>query len=343
MKTIRDSNIELLRIVATLFILIVHCNGWFLIEWGSIEWSYGGWAISTVRSIIQSVSSIGVVLFVLISGFYGIRPKLKSIVNLFTLLLFFYVGCYLLDCYFGNTEFTWKRLLKNTLAFSRTNWFINCYLFLMLLSPLLNAFMEKVDARYSGIYLTIFLFCAFYWGCLRPSEYFYFNDGYSVTTMMLIYLVGRYMNLHAKERMEKVNYVYLLLAYFVSLILMIVAFWIGQRTGRSFTSYCSPFSIFSAVCFFWLFYRMPSFSSGLVNWLGISCLAVYIFHTCSPIIGWFASKDVEFFLNDSFLVYCGKMMLIILGLFSVAILLDKVRLFVFKPIIGVAGSFNKLN
>lgn len=124
---------------------------------------------------------------------------------------------------------------------------------------------------------------------------------------------------------------------------MVIAFWVGLKTGRSFTNYCSPFSIFSAVCFFWLFYRMPSFSSGLVNWLGISCLAVYIFHTCSPIIGWFASKDVEFFLNDSFLVYCGKMMLIILGLFSVAILLDKVRLFVFKPIIGVAGSFKKLN
>lgn len=33
----RDSNIELLRIVATFFILIVHCNGWFLQEWGEID------------------------------------------------------------------------------------------------------------------------------------------------------------------------------------------------------------------------------------------------------------------------------------------------------------------
>ena len=339
----RDSNIELLRVVAAFFILIVHCNGWFLMEWGGVGWSYGGLAICSVRSLIQSISSIGVVLFVLISGFYGIRPKLKSIVNLFTLLLFFYVGCYLLDCYFGNVEFTWKRVMKNMLVFSRTNWFINCYLFLMLLSPVLNAFVEKVDARYLGVYLSFFLLCAFYWGCLRPSEYFYFNNGYSVTTMMLIYLIGRYMNLHVKERVKEVRYVYLLCAYLASLIIMVIAFWVGLKTGRSFTSYCSPFSIFSAVCFFWLFYRMHSFSSGFVNWLGKSCLAVYIFHTCSPIIGWFATKDVVFFLNDSFLVYCGKMMLIILGLFFVSILLDKIRLFLFKPIIGFAGSFKELN
>lgn len=343
MEKVRDSNIELLRIVATCFILIVHCNGWLLADWGGIEWSQGGLVISTIRSIIQCVSVIGVNLFVLISGFYGIRPKLKSIVNLFTLLLFFYIGCYLFDCYIGNDAFTWKRFLKNVLVFSRTNWFINCYLFLVLLSPVLNAFVEKVDARYARVYLGVFLACAFYWGCLRPSEYFYFNNGYSVTTMMLIYLIGRYMNMHVKQRMNEIKYVYLLLAYFASLIIMVIVFWVGRETGRYLISYCSPFCIISAVCFFWLFYRIPSFSSGLVNWLGKSCLAVYIFHTCSPIIGWLASKDVSFFLNCSFLVYCVKMMLIILGLFSVSILLDKVRLFVFEPVIKFAGNIKRLN
>ncbi len=343
MQKQRDSNIELLRIIATLFILIVHCNGWFLIEWGNIGWLDKGLRIGVIRSIVQCVSSIGVVLFVLISGFYGIHPKLKSIVNLFTILLFFYVGCYLLDCYYGNAPFTWKRLLKNMLVFSRTNWFINCYLFLMLLSPVLNAFMEKVDARHGCIYIVVFLLCSFYWGCLRPSEYFYFNNGYSVTTMVLIYLIGRYMNMHLKEMVKDVKYIYIILAYFASLILMIIAFWVGQKVNRSFTSYCSPFNIFSAVCFFWLFYRMPSFSSDIVNWLGKSCLAVFIFHTCSPIIGWFANNDVFVFLNNTFLLYCGRMMLIIMGVFSVAILLDKVRLFVFKPIIRYAGSIKKLN
>ncbi len=43
MSKFRDSNIELLRIVATLFIVILHCNGW-LLTFGDnpIYWNYGG-------------------------------------------------------------------------------------------------------------------------------------------------------------------------------------------------------------------------------------------------------------------------------------------------------------
>ena len=33
----------------------------------------------------------------------------------------------------SDITFTWKHLIKNIFAFSRQNWFIQCYLFLMLL------------------------------------------------------------------------------------------------------------------------------------------------------------------------------------------------------------------
>lgn len=339
----RDSNIELLRIVATFFILIVHCNGWLLCDWGGVSWLSGGYVVSAARITIQNITCIGVILFVLISGFYGIHPKLKSIVNLFTLLLFFYVGCYLLSCYYGNTPFGWRGLLKNVFAFSRENWFINCYLFLVLLSPILNAFMEKATARNARIYLGIFLACAFYWGCVNPSVYFYFNGGYSVTSMVLIYMIGRYMNLHAKEQIKRYKYSHLVLAYIGSLIILIAAFCIEKKTGWLLTCYCSPFSILTAICFFWLFYRMPLASNKIVNWFGKSCLACFIFHTCNPIIVWLSEKDNYYFSNDSFLCYCGKMALIILGIFLVSIVLDKIRGFIFKPIIEYSGKIKKLN
>ena len=339
----RDSNIELLRIVATFFILIVHCNGWFLRDWGGVSWLFGGYAVSAARITIQNITCIGVILFVLISGFYGIRPKLKSLVNLFTLLLFFYVGCYLLCCHCGQEVFSWKNLFKNVLAFSRENWFINCYLFLILFSPILNAFMERATARTARIYLSAFLFCAFYWGCINPSNYFYFNGGYSVTAMVLIYMIGRYMNLHAKEHIIRQKYSHLVLAYIVSLLILIAFFCLEQITGKPLTCYCSPFSISSAVCFFWLFYRMPIPNNSIVNWLGKSCLACFILHTCQPIIGWLASKDVYVFMNYPFLHYCGEMVLIIGGIFFVSIILDKIRGLVFKPIIDLAGKIKKMN
>ena len=343
MKLSRDSNIELLRIVATFFIVIVHCNGWLLQMWGVNCWSCGDCMVGIARIVVQSISRIGVVLFVLISGFYGIRPKLKSLVNLFTLLLFFYVGCYLLHCYIGDVSVSWKVLLKNCMAFSRENWFINCYLFLVLLSPILNAFVETVDRRYLTIYLCVFIVCAFYWGLLRPSEYFYFNKGYSVTTMMLLYLVGRYMNLHLKGWVKDIKYGYLFLACLVSLLLSMVAFVVEIYSGITLTGYCSPFDVTYAVCFFWLFYRMPSFSNKFVNWAGKSCLACYIFHTCSPIIGWLAETNYSLFVGEPYWVYAAKMLLIIIGIFSVSILLDKIRLLVFRPVINAAETIKLLN
>ena len=66
----RESNIELFRVVATLMILVVHCNGWFLSEWGGItSWTAGkGLIVGGTRALIQSLSCIGVDCFILISG-----------------------------------------------------------------------------------------------------------------------------------------------------------------------------------------------------------------------------------------------------------------------------------
>lgn len=334
MSKVRDSNIELLRIVATLFIVILHCNGW-LLTFGNnpIYWNYGGINIILPRLIIQNITVIGVDLFVLISGFYGIKPKLKSIVNLYTCLLFFYCGSYLIDCIRPGVSFNIKNLLQQILVFSRENWFINCYLFLMLLSPALNSFMNNVNKKYASIYLLIFLTCSFYFGCLWDHKYFMFNQGYSVIMMVLVYLVGRYMKLHLIEYIDKIKYSHLLFGYFISLGLLIINYIISKYTITSLHGYHSPVMILSAVCFFALFYRMPKFYNKIINWISVSCLSVYIFHTCSPFLGLLSRADRYLFYNYNFVIYAILMLVIIICVFAFAICLDKIRLFLVKPII----------
>ncbi len=339
MSKVRDSNIELLRIVATFFIVILHCNGWLLtIGDNPIYWNYGGVSIILPRLIIQNITVIGVDLFVLISGFYGIKPKLKSIVNLYTCLCFFYVGSYIVGvgkAYFINSVdvFNISTLVKQFFAFSRENWFINCYLFLMLLSPILNSFMNSVSKKYASIYLLIFLACSFYFGCLWDHKYFMFNQGYSVIMMVLVYLVGRYMKLHLIEYIDKIKYSHLLLGYFISLGLLIINYIISKYTITSLHGYHSPVMILSAVCFFALFYRMPKFYSKTINWISVSCLSVYIFHTCSPFLGLLSRADRYLFYNYNFVIYAIIMLFIIICVFALAICLDKIRLFLVKPII----------
>lgn len=209
----RDSNIELLRIIATLFILILHCNGWFLREWGGItSWNTGNTIVAAWRILIQNVTLLGVDVFILISGFYGMRPKLKSIVNLFTLLLFFYVGCYLWNCSIGNETFSVAGLYGNILAFSRRNWFINSYLFLMLLSPLINSFIDSVETKKIGIYTILYCVITLYFGYYRGNEYWYYNEAYSVTMMVGVYLVGRYLY-KIIDKFNEIKYRYLVFSF----------------------------------------------------------------------------------------------------------------------------------
>lgn len=340
MSKVRDSNIELLRIVATLFIVILHCNGWLLSICNKPAlWDYGDYSIQIPRMIIQNITVIGVDLFILISGFYGIKPKLKSVINLYTCLAFFYVGSYLADVcinmfVYSNEIFSVKTFIKQFMVFSRENWYINCYLFLMLLSPVLNVFMDNVSKKTATWYLSIFLVCSFYFGCIQNHNYFYFNEGYSVTMMILVYLIGRYMRIHLSEKIKTIKYSYLVYAYLVSLVLLIGNYLLSKFTISSLEAYNNPIIILSAVCFFWLFYRMPTFRNKFINAIGTSCLSVYIFHTCAPWIGYLIKTNEYFFYNLNFFSYAIVMLVVIGLIFAISVVLDKIRLFIFKPVLN---------
>lgn len=270
----RDSNIELLRILATLFILIVHCNGWFLREWGSITgWNTGSTAVAMSRILIQNISCLGVDLFILISGFYGIRPTLKSIVNLFTILVFFYVGCYLFSCYKGYEVFSFANLFDNLLAFSRKNWFINCYLFLMVLSPLINAYVDAADTKKLGLYTLLYCVVTMYFGYYRYNDYWAYNEGYSVVMMVGVYLVGSYMS-RIKDTIAEVKYIYIA-GVFVGLIAIMSVIRVLSSNEEAWLHYGSPFTILAASLLFAMFYKLPKFHSKFINWVGASCLAAY--------------------------------------------------------------------
>lgn len=336
----RKSNIELLRIIATFFIVVVHCNGWFLIEVaGNYDWFANNTITSIWRIMIHSVTNTGVNLFVLISGYFSIRPKLKSLVNLFTLLLFIYVISYFLNCSIKNIPVTLPDLAYCCMAFSKQNWFIQSYLFLMLLSPMINTFMDSLTERKATLYFAVFIILAFYFGCLKPSQYFYFNKGYSVTSLLLIYINGRYIRLFLENRLRTISAPKLGLLYAISVIICMLLLIIDEK--GTLLSYCSPIVLLSSTLLFMLFTRFD-FSNSFVNYVGSSCLAVFILHTSQPVLGWLSKIDAELFANETLPVWIFYMMVIILLVFCVAIVLDKVRYLIFKPVVHAANKADQI-
>ena len=335
----RQSNIEILRIVATLMILLLHFSGWFPTFFGVDSFWTGNTAMDVTRAMLNSLTCIGVVTFVLISGYFSIKPKVRSLLNLFTCLAFFYLGTYLLNCWItGDAVFQHHRVLRSLMVFSHENWFIQCYLFLMLLSPVLNVFVEKESEKALLVYILVFVTCAFYFGCVHDSTYFYFNGGYSVTTFIMVYLIGRYVRLYGEKRLEQVA------SWKIACVCLgctaLICVWKLFVPGYGiFVSYCSPIQLLSAVSLFLLFSRM-SFQSKVVNWMGASCLAAYILHTNAPVMGWMIQSD-EYILNtNNVALYIGGAIGVCVGVFIVAILLDKIRIMICKPLFKFGDKIN---
>ena len=88
-KIQRDSNIELLRVVAMMMILTLHTR------FEGIESVYDGVidANHISRFSFQALSIVGVNLFVLISGYFGIKLKATGLINLLWQIVYIAVVC----------------------------------------------------------------------------------------------------------------------------------------------------------------------------------------------------------------------------------------------------------
>ena len=107
--------------------------------------------------------------------------------------------------------------------------------------------------------------------------------------------------------------------------------------------YHSPFVIVSSVLLFYLFIRLPKFNNKVINWIGVSALSVFICHTCTDTMFEFlCTTNIKLFTNQTFGLYCFEMLGVNLCIFAVSILLDKLRLLLFKPLFYWTSKLYKI-
>lgn len=138
---VRESNMELLRIVAMLMIVIYHT---FYYRLQYYQESAPLFASLTV------VLHIGVILFVLISGYFGIKPSVKGFLRLYCVVIFYDLVLYVVFVGIGEQTLSWKEAIKCLLPMSCHRgdyWFIREYMILYLCSPLIN----QVRMRYKAV------------------------------------------------------------------------------------------------------------------------------------------------------------------------------------------------
>lgn len=332
----RNSSVEIYRIIATFAVLVFHFNGWLV---GGMPKYFDFDNISAFRvsqAIIESFSCICVNMFLVISGYFRIRLKWQPVLRICLLLFSIHIPFYLIDCFFFNTPFLLKDFLRRFLVISNGGYFIQCYLMLMLLSPIINSFIEKYDGRKGTLFVSILVIIEFWFDCITHTYYVGFCNGYSVLHFIVVYMVARYVYLYRTDLMRLAKSFWIV-AYLVCTIIILIMYVIGVNYVWQ---YSNPIVVISAICSF-LPFLYKTYVSRWVNWVAKSTLAVYIIHVTVPVYNLVVRYDTYILGHYQYPIYILLAMAGVLLIFVLSVLYDKVvSIFSDSIINGVARYVN---
>ena len=153
----RQSNMDLLRILAMLGVIALHYNG--------LE-EYGGFALSqsavnmTLLGLNECLWAWPVNAFIMLSGYFLHRREridIKKPVMLFVQLVVFQMLAYALEVFMGQRKFKITALLFCVMP---ENYFVVLYIVLYLFSPFINRLFNSLDRR-GKLLLGTMLFAVF--------------------------------------------------------------------------------------------------------------------------------------------------------------------------------------
>lgn len=325
-KKRRDSNMELLRIVAMLLVCVVHAN-FRALPVPTYEDVFTNVSSSLLRYLTESLSIICVNLFVLLSGWYGLQLKFGRLKEFVLQVLFFSILGAIIYYTIHPYEFSFEEAISKILLSGNWDyWFVKSYLGLYIFAPVLNAFVTYADKKqYQAVLIVFFMFQTIY-AFIFWDGASYLQNGYSALSFMGLYLLARYVRLYPL-RIWQLPRVHDLAMYFgISLFTTLMAF-VLQRynlpTGNLYY-YSSPLVIVFALHFM-LFFTKIHFQSGVVNWIAKSTFSVYLLHS-NPYLASRYYDDVilSWYQEQSLFPFLLCVVSFIIVVFIIAVLLDKV-------------------
>ncbi len=317
----RLSNIELLRIISMLMVLAVHIDGASL----GLPDLTGNISALSPRSIwqlgVESLTIVGVNCFTLISGYFGIRLRVKSVVSYLFQCIFYAVGIYILFATPSQTSLS--GLLESFMVLTHTDlWYVPAYFGLMLLSPFLNAATESLGRKRFGTILAAFILFNLWAGWLWGGK---FNPtGYTLIQLIMVYMTGRYIKLHTPDNPGcraslKSFTLYLAMAACV----FITAIYMQPKAF----AYNSPFVLAESIALF-LTFRYMNINSKLINQIAKSAFAVYLIHKDPHIFaGIMKPTIIDVWNHTSLLQFTVYGLALMAVIYSIAMIVDSVRIF----------------
>lgn len=271
----RQSNFELLRIVSMLFVVIGHFivrsiidipNGAEMASDRMTE--MGGVIIIAIYSLV----CVAVNLFILISGYWGIRFSIQSVLRLYLLCVCYNLLALGVD-YYHDGVILFNDILKALTITKTANWFFPAYLWLLFLAPLCNSTINNVEIKNLRIYVLLFSILNILSGYILGYEN---PAGYGVMQLLLMYIIGGWIrrDLIFQEKRNAYIIIYIVSSLINFLIAYALVFYMNKN-GILLFYYNTPLVIVSSIALFQVFRHMK-FQSIAINKIAKTVVAVLL-------------------------------------------------------------------
>lgn len=332
-KQQRNSSVELFRILATFLVLIVHLNGWM--AGGLVDWNDNSLPMvhKVGQLIIQSLSVVCVNCFLIISGWFGLKLKFASVWKMWVLLVSIYVPFYLLSCIFGSAKFSVVGFAIRLLAFPCESYFVQNYMMLLFISPVLNSFIEKYKSH-----LVLFSVSLFGIEVIMESVFqnkcLHIEEGYSLFHFVMMYMLARtaYMN---RERILKVKKMWWITGYFVCAAIICLMHFTPYKHNWA---YSNPIVVIESFMLFFPFIYC-SFNNRLINWIAGGAFAIYIIQVTSPVSGCLFKFDQYALNNFAYTSYLPLMFTFCIVFFAFGLIYNEMMHRILNPILRPFGNY----
>lgn len=335
----RNSNIELLRIIAMLLIVMHH-------------YSYHGLGLDLAYSMNRYVAGVaelggrfGVVVFIMISGYYMCESKItgRKIALLWGEIFFYATSIValvsLLKCggyadALENIEIAFNIDMLRQILFpigTGVNGFATDFIVLMALSPLLNLILHAITRQQL---LTCLVIATTAWSIMPVLFAVQYDYGYVLWYAVLYLYAGyirRYVDLDGNWRR---NLVIGILAYAIVAVMTMIAIYVGHISGdmfyqeftRRFMKANSPFMLLSGAELLLGFVKMSPFTNRTINAIGSATFGVYLIHDndyVRPILWKMILRLPDTIYGTRYLI--PHMIVSVIVIFTVCAVIDLIR------------------
>lgn len=325
----RQACFEIMRIFAMLLILVWHIKVHYMV--GEEEFHP---LVVKAMNFLANFISFHVDLFILITGYFGIRNNKRAIVkNL--ILCIIYLWAFNL---FNYLEYGYCDINELIFPISHSPWwFMKVYFLLVLVAPFLERMFSTFKKKEWSAWIIIVLLFNVYFGHYHHLKIVYLM-GFDLMNMITIYSIGAFLRVSVSydnfiARGGK-GTLFILLLILILLRIIVGKIFYVLNLNLNAGEYCAPLTIALAVNVFLLFKQISLRLSPLIFFFSSSAVSVYLI-TDYPMVRRFLTK----IFHQLYFEFChnsiqGLLFVVAFTIvvFALCVAIDKVRIMLQKNI-----------